>query len=183
MPRNATCRAPRQECREGWLASRNTPHQLFGCGDELWEGKWWISSPPALFAVVFLIQRQLNACLGALQSREGEDKGESSWGGLSREFLNQHRVVSLKVHPSGQNGSNCRPLKRNRENQVAFGMGKAAGWEAGGRTHREGGAASFLLLLRNGSLQRHAPARPTGSCPVLWRITYRPARCSAEGGL
>lgn len=146
-------------------------HQLYSCTAALWEGKWCISSPSALFAVVRLIQ--LNTSLVALQSREGEDKWESSWGGLSRKFLNQHRDVSLKVHPSGQNGSNCRPLKRNRENQVPCRMGKAVGQEAGGRTHWEGCAASFLLSFRNASLQRRAPARHTGSCLVFRRLTGR----------
>ena len=158
------------------MAFRNTLYQLLDCMAQHWEGKCCISSPSALFTVVFVIQYQLNTWLTVLWSREGEDKGQNRWGRLSCKFLNMHQVVSLKLHPSEQNGSNCRPLKRDWGNQVDFGVGKTLSQQAGSRTHWEGSTACFLPLLRNASLQMllgRVPGRATGSCPILWQLMGR----------
>lgn len=158
------------------MAFRIILYHLLGCMAQRWENKCWISSPSALSAVVFVIQYQLNTRLTVLWSREGEDKGQNRPERLSRKFLNQRQVVSLKVHPSEQNGSNCRPLKRYRGNQVAFWVGKALSQQAGGRRHWEGSTAHFLPLVRNDSLQGflgRMPGRATGSCSILWQLAGR----------
>lgn len=123
-----------------------------------------------------MIQYQPNTWLAVPWSREGEDKGQNSRGGLSHKLLNQHQVVSLEVHPSERNGSNCRSLKRDRGNQLSFRVGRALSQQAGGRNHWEGSAACCLLLLRNASLQRFlgcTAGRATGSCPILWQLMGR----------
>lgn len=134
-------------------------YQLVGCMAQCWEGKCCISSPPALFTIVVLIQYQLNTWLSALWSREEKDKVQNSQGRLSHKFLNQHQIASLK-----QNGSKCRPLQRDRGNQVPFGVGQALT-----QLKRQHSLFSFILQRFLGNW----PSRSTGSCPILWQLTGR----------